>query len=308
MTQSQLRADESSVVEVANRIYAYVQPDGSWWINNSGFIVGERTVIGIDSCSTESRTRRYLDSLRKVTELPVRTLVNTHHHGDHTHGNYLFEEAVVVGHDECRALILATGLPNYQGIWNPVEWGHIALSPPTITFSEGVRLWSDEVAVDVRHVGRPAHTTNDCLVWLESASVLFCGDLLFNGGTPFALMGSVVGTIDALENVIKPLHADVIVPGHGPICDGALIDESIPYLQFVLDTARRGLDENLTPLEIAQRTDLGPYAEWLDSERIVGNLHRAYVDLEPWRDQVDVLQAFADMVTYNGGVPLSCHA
>jgi cyclase len=308
MTHSQYGAEENTIVEVADRVFAYVQPDGSWWINNSGFIVGTRSVIGIDSCSTEARTRQFLDSIRNVTELPIRTLVNTHHHGDHTHGNYLFDEAVVVGHDECRTQILETGLPNYPGIWNQIEWGDLSLSPPTITFSDRVRLWSDELAVDVVHVGRPAHTTNDCVVWVESQSLLFCGDLLFNGGTPFALMGSVLGTIETLENVVKPLNADVIVPGHGPICNGELIDISIPYLQFVVDTARRGLEEHLTPLEIALETDLGTYADWLDYERIVGNLHRAYVDLEPWRGPVDVGQAFADMVIFNGGEALSCHA
>jgi cyclase len=308
MTHSHFGADESLTVEVADRIFAYVQPDGSWWINNSGFIVGERSVIGIDSCSTEARTRRYLDRLREVTGLPVRILVNTHHHGDHTHGNYLFDEAVVVGHERCRSELLEAGLPNFPGIWNQIGWGDIILSPPTLTFSDRVRLWSDELAIDVLYVGRPAHTTNDSLVWVPSQSVLFCGDLLFNGGTPFALMGSVAGTIDVLENLVKPLGADVIVPGHGQLCRGDLIDVSIPYLHFVLDTARRGIDEHLTPLEIAQRTELGPYAEWLDSERIVGNLHRAYVDLDPSRVPVDVRQAFADMVTYNGGQPLTCHA
>jgi cyclase len=308
MTHSHFGADESLIVEVAERVFAYVQPDGSWWINNSGFIIGDRSVIGIDSCSTEARTRRYLDCLREVTKLPVRTLVNTHHHGDHTHGNYLFDEAVIVGHDKCRAELLAAGLPNFPGIWNPIEWGELALSPPTLTFADRVRLWSDQLAIDVLYVGRPAHTTNDCLVWIESQRLLFCGDLLFNGGTPFALMGSVLGTLDVLETIVKPLNADVIVPGHGQLCDGDLIDVVIEYLRFVVDTARRGLDDHLSPLEAALQTDLGPFADWLDSERIVGNLHRAYVDLEPWREPVDVAQAFADMVTFNGGQPLTCHA
>jgi len=72
----------------------------------------------------------------------------------------------------------------------------------------------------VKHVGTAAHTTNDVLAWFPGQSVLFCGDLVFNGGTPFLLMGSVAGCIEALEQVVAPLGARTIVPGHGPVFEG----------------------------------------------------------------------------------------
>jgi hypothetical protein len=67
--------------------------------------------------------------------------------------------------------------------------------------------------------------------------VLFAGDLIFNGGTPFVLMGSVTGAIEALENVVKPLAPRVIVPGHGDVCRAETIDVVLGYLRFVLATA-----------------------------------------------------------------------
>ena len=118
-----------------------------------------------------------------------------------------------------------------------------------------MRIWSDELPLDVTHVGGPAHTDNDSLVWLPEQKVLLCGDLLFNGGTPFVLMGSVTGAIRVLS-----------------------------------------------------QADLGECAGWLDVERIVGNLHRAYVDLDPTSGPVDIVAALTDMVAYNGGRPLTCHA
>jgi len=78
-----------------------------------------------------------------------------------------------------------------------------------------VRLWSDDRPLEVSYTGRAAHTTNDCLVWLPEQEVLFCGDLLFNGGTPFLLMGSVRGAADVLRKVVAPIPAAVIVAGHG---------------------------------------------------------------------------------------------
>jgi cyclase len=295
------------LLEVADSVFAYVQPDGSWWINNTGFVVGSSAVTSIDACSTERRTRTYLDRIASVTAAPVTTLVNTHHHGDHTNGNYLFGTATIVAHENTRAEMLAFGLPGNVGIWEPIDWGELRLAPPTMTFTDGVRLWVDERRLEVTHVGRAAHTSNDSVVWLPDQGVLFCGDLLFNGGTPFVLMGSVTGAIEVLDTVVRAIPARTIVPGHGAPCDHALIDVTLGYLRFVLATARDGLAAGLGPLDAARSVDLGGYAEWLDRERIVGNLYRAYADLDPSRS-VDIRAALADMVAYNGGAPLSCYA
>jgi cyclase len=141
--------------------------------------------------------------------------------------------------------------------------------------------------------------------------VLFCGDLIFNGGTPFVLMGSVEGAVEVLERVIRPLTATTIVPGHGQVFhDAAPIDATLDYLRFVLNIARSSHDAGVQPLEAARETDLGRFAEWADAERIVGNLHRACAELAGTArgGPIDVAAALLDMVAYNGGVPLTCRA
>ena len=70
------------LIEVADSVFAYVQPDGSWYTNNTGLAVGPSSVISIDGCSTERRTRAYLDRIASVSKAPVSMLVNTHHHGN----------------------------------------------------------------------------------------------------------------------------------------------------------------------------------------------------------------------------------
>jgi cyclase len=297
-----------SLIEVADRVFAYVQPDGSWWINNAGFVAGETSTICIDACSTERRTRTFREQIRTVSPAPIATLVNTHHHGDHTYGNSIIGAATIVGHENCRTELLRFGPPANTGIWDPVDWGAVELAPPTITFKDQLTLWSADTPINVAYVGQAAHTTNDSLVWLPDQKVLFCGDLLFNGGTPFVLMGSVVGAIDVLTNVVAHIPARTIVPGHGSPCDHALIDATIAYLEFVLATAKAGRAAGLSPLQTAREVDLGEYAGWLDRERIVGNLHRAYRDLDGVRGELDLPAALLDMVDYNGGRPLSCYA
>jgi cyclase len=236
---------------------------------------------GVFACSTERRTRAYLDRIASVSPAPVTMLVNTHHHGDHTYGNSLFSGATIIGHENCRAALIATGPPGNTGIWDPVDWGDVTLAPPTLTFTQRVRLWSDDRPLEVSYV---------------------------NGGTPFLLMGSVRGAIDVLTSVVALIPAATIVAGHGAPCDHRLIGIVVGYLEFVLATAAKGIDAGLSPLDLARQVDLGEYAEWLDSERIVGNLHRAYADLGAAKPDVDAVAALRDMVEYNHGQPLSCFA
>ena len=298
------------IQQVSEGIYAYLQPDGSWWLNNTGFLVSRDGVISVDATSTERRTRAYLDAIATVTRKPVRTLVNTHHHGDHTHGNYLFGGATIVGHERCREAILGTPAPPPAGVWTDVDWGPLEPAPPFLTYTDGVTLWSGDLRCEVRYVGTPAHTTNDSIVHIPERSVVFAGDLLFNGGTPFALMGSISGWIEVLETVLRPLGARTLVPGHGPVCGPEVIDDVLAYLRFVQRTAREAKAQGLSPLQAARAVDLGAFKDLLDAERIVGNLHRAYLELDGGERgaPIDLLQALGDMVAYNGGRPLTCHA
>jgi cyclase len=173
-----------------------------------------------------------------------------------------------------------------------------------------VTLWSDDLRCDLRYVGSPAHTTNDSILWIPEHGILFAGDLIFNGGTPFLLLGSIEGAVDVLENVVRPLGARTIVPGHGPVCGPEVIDDVLDYLVFVTELAREGLAAGLSPLDAARQADLGRYATLTDTERLVGNLHRAYAELagEERGAPLDTMGALRDMVAYNGGRPLTCHA
>jgi cyclase len=299
------------VQEVSGGIYAYVQPDGTWWINNTGFLVGPQGVISIDTCSTERRTRAYRDAIAAVTGAPVRTVINTHHHGDHTFGNCLFPGASIIGQERARAEAIAFGPPRDLLFWDGPDWGDLQLDPPFVTFADEIAVHAGDLRAQVRYVGTAAHTTNDSIVWIPERSVLFCGDLVFNGGTPFVLMGSVTGAVEALEEVVRPLGAGTIVPGHGPVFSGPdPIDATLDYLRFVLDLAEGARAAGLAPLEAARQADLGRFGDWPDAERIVGNLHRAMAELAgtPRGGPIDIVAALADMVTYNGGAPLRCLA
>lgn len=163
------------------------------------------------------------------------------------------------------------------------------------------------VPLELIHPG-PAHTTTDTLVWVPDRSVLFAGDVVLNGATPFCLMGSVSGTLRTLERV-RALEPEVIVPGHGPVGGPELLDATEAYFRWLGELARDGVRAGLTPLELGRETDLGEFGDLLDAERLVGNLHRAYAEERGASEGVplDVHAVFLEMVEHHGG-PLPCRA
>jgi cyclase len=293
--------------EVGDGMWAYVQLDGTWGLNNAAVLAGSEGVTLVDTCFTERRTRALLEAVDGLGRGPVRTLVNTHHHGDHTHGNWLVPGATVVGHERCREEVLASGTIS-EVVFPGVEWGEIQVRAPFVTFTDRLTVWVDELRVDLLFVG-PAHTTNDVVAWVPERRTLFAGDLVFNGGTPFVVMGSVAGALTALER-LEDLGAETIVPGHGPVCGPEALGAQRAYLRLVSDLADEAHAAGVEPLRAAREADLGDFAGWHDPERLVGNLHRALAErrgLEPG-GELDVAAAFGDMVAYNGGQPLRCLA
>ncbi|KAA2264586.1 MBL fold metallo-hydrolase [Solihabitans fulvus] len=306
------RPDAASLREVAAGVHAWIQPDGSWWVNNAGAVLGEDGVVLVDTCATARRTTRFLAAVAAASgDAPIRLAVNTHLHGDHTYGNALLPEStVLVAHERTRAGLLADFiLAATPPIWSPLpDWGVTAVRPPTVTLRDELTLHTGQRRIELRHPGHPAHTEGDVVAWLPAERVLFSGDLLFHGVTPLLLMGSVAGAIASLDWLARFAPATV-VPGHGPLIDGdalpAVLDAHRRYYGLVRATALAGLAAGRTPLEAALDCELGEFAGLPDRERIVLNLHRAYA--EERGEEPDLLAAFADAVALNGG-PMRCVA
>lgn len=296
------------VVRLAPHAHAFVQPDGGWCLNNAGFVGDAHETLLVDTAATERRARLLREAvLAEGLPLP-RTIVSTHHHGDHTYGNGVFlPEARIVGHDNCRREQLTAGRQLHL-LWPQTDFGQVEVEPPSLTYTERLTLYLGELEVRVLHPG-PAHTTGDSIVHLPEQGVVFTGDLVFRGGTPFLPMGSLSGSLRAL-GVLRALDAPTVVPGHGPVTDPSAYDATERYLRWVAELAREGHAKGATPLETARGADLGEFAAWRESERLVANLHRAYAELDglPEGSPLDAAEVFGDMAAMNGGVPVACHA
>jgi cyclase len=286
------RTSEVRTVEVADGVFAYLQLDGGWCLNNAGIITGgDRTVL-VDTAATIARAEALRATVDRLGGGRQLTIVNTHHHGDHCFGNGVFDPAAtIIAHDRTSPELAEGGL-GLCGLWPAVDWGEIRLRLPDVTYSDTLTLHTGGHEVRLIHPG-PAHTTNDTVVLLPSERVLFAGDLVWNGVTPFVLMGSVAGSIEAIGR-LRELPVSTVVPGHGPVGGLELLDQTVAYLAWVQEVAAAGHGAGLAPL-----------AELIDAERLAGNLVRAYAELAggPLGAPVDVLSAFQQMIDFHGGLP-----
>jgi cyclase len=298
--------EAAALHQIVDGVFAWVQPDGTWWINNAGAVTGAEGTIVIDTCATEQRTRRFLAAVRAATgDAPLTMAVNTHQHGDHTYGNSLLPAStVLIGHEEMREGLLTDPLiDGCPPVWQPVpDWGRVTRRVPSVVMRSELTLFTGSRRVELRHPGRPAHTTGDVVAWLPEERVLFSGDLIFHGVTPLMFMGSVDGALASL-GWLTDLDPEHVVPGHGPVITQAGLPDALAdierYYRLVQQTAQAGRREGMTPLQAARHCDLGEFTAWPDAERLVLNLHRAYADAAG--AELDLVQALADAVEYNGG-------
>jgi cyclase len=300
----------TELVPVADGVFAWIQHDGSWWINNAGALVGDDGVVLIDTCATRRRTERFLAAVGRVSgDAPIRVAVNTHLHGDHTYGNALLPDStVIIGHEETRVGLLADFLLTATPpVWSPTpNWEIAEVRPPTVVLRDELTLYQGKRRVEVRHPGYAAHTLGDVVAWLPEDGVLFSGDLLFHRITPLVMMGSVDGALRSLD-WLAGFDAATVVPGHGGIITAAELPDVLAglerYYRLIAEIARDGSAGGLSPLAAARACDLGEFADWPDAERVVLNLHRVYADAAG--TPLDLMVAMSDAVTWHGG-PLRC--
>jgi cyclase len=298
---------QPTLSRIADGVYAFEQPAGGWCLNNAGLITGGGRAVLIDTVATESRARRLRAEVERIAPGGPDIVVNTHFHGDHVFGNSHFSpRATVIAHEGTRSDMAESGL-GLCHLWPGVDWGETRLVLPDLTFRDSLTLRAGELTVELFQVG-PAHTADDVVAWVPERRVLFAGDVVWSGVTPYVLMGSIEGSLRALAR-LRALGPRIVVSGHGPVAGPEVLDATGAYLRWIRRLAQSGLRAGRTPLETARAADLGEFAGLLDPERLVGNLHRAYAELQglPPGARIDVAASFKEMVTYHGGLP-DCRA
>ncbi len=282
-------------VEIADQVWAYLQPDGGWGWSNAGLVVGGDSSLLVDTLFDLRLTDEMLRALKKVSPSAerIRTVVNTHANGDHCFGNALLRGAEIVSSRACaeemvdlppsRLAELMKAAPSLgptgeflQRIFGPFSFDGIELVPPTRTFDGRLDLHIGDRLVSLIEVG-PAHTRGDVVVHLPAESTVFTGDILFHGGHPIVWTGPVANWITACERVLE-LGPTTIVPGHGPLAEASAVEALRGYFEWLTQEARIRYDSGMSVLDAARDIDLGDYAGWSEGERLAVNVRALYRD------------------------------
>ena len=189
---------------------------------NAGFIVTREGVVVIDALASPREGEALLRTIRGVTRQPVRWLVLTHHHPDHTFGAIVFKRAGarIIAHSDTRTLASEGGQDALIADWVRVmgldamrgfEFAEVPDRP--VTGTDTLQLGGRTIIIT--HPGA-AHTAGDLMVWLPRERVLFAGDLLIEDGVTMVVDGSARALERALDS-IDSLAPRIAVPGHGAI-------------------------------------------------------------------------------------------
>ncbi|MBR0698158.1 MBL fold metallo-hydrolase [Bradyrhizobium lablabi] len=259
--------------ELASGVFA-VMPDDvlakDHVATTAGFVVGERSVLVIESMLNGDLASQLIGLVRQVTTKPIRFLVNTSYHGDHAYGNFLFPDTtVVIQHpatkrymdenfeDDRRFMI---GL---MGEGKGIE--RVQARTADIAVADMVSVDLGGRTVEVRHFGF-AQTPGDLVVWTPDAKVLWVGNMIQapSPALPWLLEGRHKETIATLTRVRDFLPDDAtIIPGHGRPMRPADIEFPLRYLRELDSAVRKAIEEGRSveaTLEAVAMHDYGEYS------------------------------------------------
>ena len=209
-------------------------------------------------------TAKVKAAVAALSDRPIRFILNTHWHPDHTGGNEnLGEGALIVAHDNVRRRMSTEQFIALMGMKVPPA---PARALPVVTFAQAVTLHLNGDEIHAFHVA-PAHTDGDAVVHFRKARVVHMGDLFFKGMYPFVDLssgGSFEGLIGAADRVLAAVDDQArIIPGHGPVASRADLAAYRQMLATVRDRVKPLARAGRTAAQIAEAKTLADLdAQW----------------------------------------------
>jgi len=292
-------ANEPRLVTVAPGVHAWIGAGGD---SNAGAIETPDGVIVIDAQQYPRLGRMFRNAITATTSKPLRVLIDTHCHLDHTHGNVVFEDLPILAHKNCLAAMHAALGPRTGDRWEISDfstklrilfgtnvnelvpegdpyraWFHqriglpdynvVTIVAPTQTFADEYVFELPNERVRLEYWG-PAHCDNDIVVYLERSKVIFLSDLLFNGRFPWLGDGNLDGWIARLTHVMT-LDISVAIPGHGEPTDM----KEVARFRDMLIAIRSGVDKAIKAgwseeaavrdVHVPEFANVSRYKEWM---------------------------------------------
>ena len=286
--------DGFSAEKVSKHVYVIHGPlelpneTNEGFMNNPAFVVTDDGVVVIDPGSSVHTGNMLLREIRKVTDMPVIAVFDTHIHGDHWLGNDAIEraypDATIYAHQKTITMIDNGEGHNWLDLMYSMTKG--ATDGTKIVNAEEALNGGEDLSIgghqfQIYHYGQ-AHTVTDIMILYKQDNVLFTGDNVSNKRLIRLVDASFKGSIETIE-AAKNLKPAVVVPGHGKTGGTELLDNYQDYLSTLYSQVSKYFDEDLSDFEMKPliHKELADYHDWSGYEDELGkHISGAYLEVE----------------------------
>lgn len=273
------------LTKLAENVYSYVDVKSATpaesFAANAGIVVGRDGILVVDTLISAKEARKFISDIRKVSDKPIKYVVDTHYHLDHAFGNSEFAGlgAAIISQANDRKNLANKGeaaLKNAKNYGLTIEdMAGTVITLPTLTFTDRMTIDLGGETVDLIFVA-PSHTEGSALVYLPERKILFTGDVLFTDFHPFMGDGDVAGWVKTLDFILT-LDVTTIIPGHGPISGKKDIAEMREYIltfdRKARELAAQSKDADYIAAEMKKALPHRSLGEWM----IAYNLKMKYL-------------------------------
>lgn len=229
---------------------------------NVGAVLCDGGLLIIDTRAHHAQARELIEDLKTISSLPVKWVINTHHHWDHTFGNGEFDDSDIWGHERCKANLADYGQAMLSRLKKMApgqakSFDEVSIVPPSHLVADEATITFGGRRIEMKHLGR-GHTDNDLVVVVPDADVVFAGDLIENDAPPSfgdAYPLEWPETVSALAKLVT----GPVVPGHGAPADHEFVVTQQAHLATVAVLARQRYAAGIT-IEAAA-AEGGPFPE-----------------------------------------------
>ncbi|NAS32103.1 MBL fold metallo-hydrolase [Flavobacteriaceae bacterium R38] len=258
-------------IKLTDQLYMLVGQGG-----NIGIFVGKNELFMIDD-QFPHMTVKLKEAIAKISDKPLKYLINTHWHGDHSGGNENFnkDEVVIVAHKNVRERM---STEQFNKDFNRKTPASPAGALPEVTFTEDITFYEGDETVMLFHVHN-AHTDGDAIVYFVNNNVLHMGDTYFRQKYPFIDLnsgGGINGYIDASKKALLLINDDTkIIPGHRDQSNKAELKEYLAMLEYLRDRVKAEIEKGKTEEEvtadssITKKYDDLNYGDWFIKSDVI---------------------------------------
>jgi glyoxylase-like metal-dependent hydrolase (beta-lactamase superfamily II) len=225
-----------TVKKIGEGVYAAIGADGGKAGSNAGFIIGTNGVVVVDTFEDVAPARDLLAEIRKITNLPIRFVINTHYHLDHTGGNAVFSAAgaTILAQRNLRGWLRTENMKFFGANPKPENKARVeALVLPDMVYTDAVDLYLGSRLIQVRYM--LGHTGGDSVVTVPDADVVFGGDLIWQKHLPNLIDATTSDWVKTLEKLLADHPAATFVSGHGDVATPGDVRDFHDYLVILRD-------------------------------------------------------------------------